>query len=130
MKRRHSAIVALLCAVSTIMLSSCASDDGYTSKNEIAASTDKHQALEDAQRYIDQIAVSEQGVRNLLEYHKYSVDAVDYAIDNLDADYNEEARQSMENYRDDIELSKEETKQTLLDEGFSKDSVAYAMLHY
>lgn len=128
--KRHAVIAALMCAASSCALTSCASDDGYTSNNEIAASTDKQQALKVAQGYVDQIAISEQGVRNVLEHDKYSADAVYYAVKNVDANYDEEAKQSMENYRDDLEMNRSETEQVLLDEGFDENNVAYAMQHY
>lgn len=76
-------------------------------------------ALRSAQNYVDIMAFSEKGLFEQLtsEYgDQYPEDAAQYAIDNLDIDYNEQALKAAENYLEIMPMSDQELLDQLTSE--------------
>lgn len=91
------------------------------------------QALKSAQNYIDVMAFSKQGLYDQLtsEYaDKYSDEAAQYAIDNVKADYKEEAVEAAKNYLDTMNFSKEGLKDQLTSQyadKYTEEEAQYAI---
>ena len=91
------------------------------------------QALKSAQNYIDVMAFSKQGLYDQLtsEYaDKYSDEAAQYAIDNVKADYKEEAVEAAKNYLDTMSFSKEGLKDQLTSQyadKYTEEEAQYAI---
>ena len=119
-----------------------------TTTNEVTASNQKveeskevednvpmeyKQALKSAQNYIDVMAFSKQGLYDQLtsEYaDKYSDEAAQYAIDNVKADYKEEAVEAAKNYLDTMSFSKEGLKDQLTSQyadKYTEEEAQYAI---
>ena len=124
------------------------SDTENTPTNEVTASNQKieeskevednvpmeyKQALKSAQNYIDVMAFSKQGLYDQLtsEYaDKYSDEAAQYAIDNVKADYKEEAVEAAKNYLDTMSFSKEGLKDQLTSQyadKYTEEEAQYAI---
>lgn len=84
-------------------------------------------ALEKAGDYLDYSGFSKEGLRDQLKFEKYSDDAVQYAIDNVSADWNQEAVEAAQNYLDFSSFSKEELYDQLIYEKFTADQAQYAV---
>ena len=90
-------------------------------------------ALKSAQNYVDIMAFSEQGLYDQLtsEYgDKYPAEAAQYAIDNVDVDYNKEALEAAENYQEIMPMSDKELFDQLISEyadKFTEEQAQYAI---
>ena len=92
-------------------------------------------ALNKAQIYSDTMYMSKNGIYEQLtsEYgEKFSAEAAQYAIDNLDADWNENALKKAEMYQSDMSMSPEAIRDQLTSEygeKFTAEEAAYAIEH-
>lgn len=84
-------------------------------------------ALGSANNYIDMMAFSEAGLRTQLEFEKFPADAIDYAITNVDVDWNFEAVESAENYISTMAFSTPGLKNQLEFEHFTQEQIDYAL---
>ncbi|GAB3049935.1 Ltp family lipoprotein [Virgibacillus ainsalahensis] len=90
-------------------------------------------ALQSAQNYIDTMPFSEKGLFEQLtsEYgEQYPEDAGQYAIENVEVDYNEEALESAENYQELMPMSDQELLDQLTSEygeQFTEEQAQYAL---
>lgn len=90
-------------------------------------------ALKSAQNYIDIMPFSEAGLYKQLtsEYGgKFPVEAAQYAIKNVDANYNEEALESAKNYQKVMPMSDQDLFDQLTSEHgeqFTKEQAQYAI---
>lgn len=90
-------------------------------------------ALKAAQNYIDMMAFSEKGLYEQLtsEYgDQYPEDAAQYAIENVEVDYNEEALEAAEGYQEIMPLSDQELFEQLTSEygdQFTEEQAQYAI---
>lgn len=97
-----------------------------------AVPSDFYQALEDARSYSSLLHMSRQGIYNQLvsEYGEgHSAAAAQYAIDNLQADYNYNALQSARTYQE-MGMTPEEIREQLVSsygEGFTESEANYAV---
>lgn len=90
-------------------------------------------ALKSAKTYSDMMHMSKQGIYDQLtsEYgDQFEADAAQYAVDNLDADYNENALKSAEVYYKDMAMSKSAVYDQLISEygdKFTEEEAQYAV---
>ncbi|MCM3396801.1 Ltp family lipoprotein [Oceanobacillus profundus] len=104
---------------------------------EVAPADDvsrEHQnALKAAQNYIDMMGFSEKGLFEQLtsEYgDQYPEDAAQYAIENVEVDYNEEALESAESYQELMPMSDQELLDQLTSEygdQYTEEQAQYAL---
>lgn len=79
--------------------------------------------------------MSQQGIYDQLTSNagdKFSSEAAQYAIDNLKADYNQNALKSAKSYQTDMNMSTEEIRDQLTSdagEKFTPDQANYAIQH-
>ena len=78
-------------------------------------------ALRKAESYLDIFSMSAQGVRDQLEYEEFGQDAIDYALENLEADWNEQAKKSAESYTELFDMSDEKLYDQLIYKGFTEE---------
>ena len=89
-------------------------------------------ALEAAQMYVDAGGVSKRNLKSLLGNttygHGYTQEAIDYALDNVDVDWNEEALEAAKELRDIPDTSDEELRSYLsIAAGFTDEEIDYAL---
>ena len=92
-------------------------------------------ALATAQTYSDTMHMSKKGLYRQLTSdsgEKFPPDAAKYAVDNVKADWNENALQTAKNYRESMNMSKEAIRDQLTStsgEQFTKSEADYAISH-
>ena len=84
-------------------------------------------ALSTAESYLGWAGMSEQGLREQLEFEKYPSDAIDYALANVDVDYNEQALAKAKSYDDWASMSDSQLYDQLIFEGFTDEQAQYAL---
>lgn len=84
-------------------------------------------ALSTAENYINMMGFSQQGLREQLEFEGYPTEAINYAIENIEVDYNEEALETALNYQETMPMSDEGLKEQLIFEGFTEEQAQYAI---
>lgn len=85
------------------------------------------QALKKAQRYIEYSAFSKEELRGQLEYHEFAQDAIQFALDNVEADWYAEAVEQAESYLEYSTFSREDLRGQLEYEGFDVDEIEHAL---
>ncbi|WP_245994814.1 Ltp family lipoprotein [Companilactobacillus furfuricola] len=117
---------------STESVSSPASEAVSSTPSTPAVPSDFYKALEDARSYSSLLHMSLQGIYDQLisEYGEdHSAAAAQYAIDNLQADYNYNALQSARSYQE-MGMTPEEIREQLISsygEGFTEAEANYAV---
>lgn len=102
--------------------------EGEVVEEEIIEVTrEQKNALRTAEDYLGYSGFSEKGLRSQLEYEEYPADAIDYAIENVVVDYNEEALETAHDYLDYSSFSDAGLKEQLLFEGFTEEQAQYAI---
>lgn len=110
--------------------------DEPTDKIEPDEETLKAEVLAKAQNYSDTLYMSKSLLLNQLtnpEFDGYSKALAEYAVENINVDYNENAKNKAILYRDEMSMSEEEIKNQLSSkygDGFTDKEVAYAIEHY
>lgn len=84
-------------------------------------------ALSKAESYLGWAGMSEQGLREQLEFEEYPSEAIDYALANVDVDYNEQALAKAESYDDWASMSDSQLYDQLIFEGFTDEQAQYAL---
>ena len=84
-------------------------------------------ALKEAQQYIDIMAFSKPGLIDQLEYEGYEKDDIDFAVENIDVDWNEECLEDAEQYLEIMSFSKEGLIDQLEYEGYTDAQIRYAV---
>mgnify|MGYP002722580826 CR=1 FL=1 len=90
-------------------------------------------ALKSAENYISMMPFSEKGLLRQLTSDagdKYPEEAAQYALENLEVDWNEQALKSAKHYSDMMPMSDDELKQQLTSdagEGFTEEQAQYAI---
>lgn len=90
-------------------------------------------ALKAAENYISSMPFSEKGLYDQLtaEYgNKYPAEAAQYAIDNIEVDYNEQALRAAKNYQETMPMSDAELKDQLMSEygdKYTEEQAQYAI---
>lgn len=103
-------------------------------KAEDDVPSDHASALKSAETYSDMMHMSKQAIYDQLtsEYDQYSEEAAQYAIDNIDADWNENALESAKSYRDTMNMSPDAIHDQLTSEyggKFTEEEADYAIEH-
>ncbi|NMN02220.1 Ltp family lipoprotein [Bifidobacterium panos] len=92
-------------------------------------------ALAQAKTYSDTMHMSKQGIYDQLtsEYGgKFSAEAAQYAVDNLQADYNQNALEQAKDYEKSMNMSSEAIRDQLTSEyggKFTQEEADYAIQH-
>lgn len=94
------------------------------------ANRENEKALKSAESYVKIMAFSEQGLRGQLEFEGFTSDQIDYAIDNVEVDWNEEAVQSATSYSNTLSMSSSAIYDQLIFEGFTPEQAQYGIDHY
>ncbi len=85
------------------------------------------QALEKAQSYIDFTSFSEADLRGQLEYHEFSPEAVQFALDNVVVDYQEECIEKAKSYLEYSSFSEADLRGQLEYHEFSEEHINVAI---
>lgn len=114
-------------------------DDDYeestTTTTEANISSEYLAALNQAESYSESMHMSKQGIYDQLisEYGgKFDANAAQYAIDNVDADWNENALETAKSYRESMSMSSSEIHDQLTSdygEKFTEEQADYAIKH-
>ena len=102
-------------------------------KEEPSVPKEYRNALRSAETYSDMMHISKQGIYDQLtsEYgEKFDAEAAQYAIDNLNADYNENALKCGKNYQETMNMSKDAIYDQLTSEygeKFTAEEAQYAI---
>lgn len=95
--------------------------------NTSSSSAGEKNALESALSYLDYSAFSAEGLKEQLEFEKFTSDEAQYAVDNCGADWKEEALESALQYLDYSGFSKQGLKEQLLFEKFTEEQATYGV---
>lgn len=104
-----------------------------TEKDTGKASREEKAALNSAETYSDMMHMSKAGIYDQLTSSagdKYPSDAAQYAVDNLETDYEENALKSAENYIDMMDMSDDELYNQLTSDAgdkFTEEEAQYAI---
>ncbi|KSU16253.1 hypothetical protein LMG9449_2139 [Lactococcus lactis subsp. lactis] len=96
---------------------------------EFSISREYKNALAKAKDYLEYSAFSKEGLKAQLIYSKYPEDAAQYAVDNVGADWNEQALKKAKDYLDYDSFSNEGLKDQLVYSKFTEDQAQYAIEH-
>lgn len=113
---------------SNITYKTPSSDSGSSDSDttQSAAATENQQkALDEANEYIDTLALSHDGLIKQLEYDGYSTDVATYAADNCGANWNKEAKEMAEQYMESTTYTYKAMVQQLEAEGFTRDQAKF-----
>ncbi len=92
-----------------------------------AVSLGKQNALNKANDYLSIMAFSEIGLKEQLEYDKFTSEEADYAVKNCGADWNEQAGKKAKEYLDLMSFSKQELIDQLKYDGFTQSQAEYGV---
>ena len=84
-------------------------------------------ALNKAKNYLSWAGMSEEGLRKQLTFEEYPSEAIDYALANVNADYNEQALIKAKSYDDWASMSDSQLYDQLKFEGFTDEQAQYAL---
>ncbi|EHU8827511.1 Ltp family lipoprotein [Enterococcus faecalis] len=84
-------------------------------------------ALQSAKDYLDYTAFSKQGLYEQLLYEKYPEDAAQYAIDNIQVDWNKNALQTAKDYLDYSSFSNQGLYEQLIHDGYTEEQAQFAV---
>ena len=91
------------------------------------ASRESRNALQKAYDYLDYTAFSKSGLYEQLLYEDYPEDAAQFAIDNVETDWNQNALQKAIDYLDYTAFSDQGLYEQLVYEGFTPEQAQYAI---
>lgn len=84
-------------------------------------------ALGSAESYLDCMGFSKEGLKDQLEYEGYTNEEINYAVENVIVNWNEECVESAESYLDCMSFSRQGLIEQLEYEGFTNEQINYAM---
>jgi hypothetical protein len=96
-----------------------------TTKGNISAG--KSNALRSAQQYLAAMPFSYQGLIDQLIYEKYTREQATYGVDNIDANWNEQAVKTAQNYLKYSSFSRSGLIDQLVYEGFTNEQAVYGV---
>lgn len=103
----------------------------YTQESETTSDTvpiANSNALSKAQQYLDHTPFSKDGLRHQLEYEGFTTQDIDYALNNLIVDYNEQAsKKALQYYEGHLNLSRQGVYNQLIYEKFTPDEAQYGV---
>jgi hypothetical protein len=86
-----------------------------------------NQALDKAQSYVDLMAFSQADLRGQLEYHEFSFEAIEFALENVDVDYQAECIEKAESYLELTSFSEEDLREQLEYHKFNEEHINVAI---
>lgn len=86
------------------------------------------QALDKAQNYVDFTSFSEADLRRQLEYHEFSPEAIQFALDNVNVDYQAECIEKAKNYLEFTSFSEADLREQLEYHKFSEEHISVAIV--
>ena len=86
------------------------------------------QALDKAQNYVDFTSFSEADLRGQLEYHEFSPEAIQFALDNVNVDYQAECIEKAKNYLEFASFSEADLREQLEYHKFSEEHISVAIV--
>ena len=86
------------------------------------------QALDKAQNYVDFTSFSEADLRRQLEYHEFSPEAIQFALDNVNVDYQAECIEKAKNYLEFASFSEADLREQLEYHKFSEEHINVAIV--
>lgn len=89
--------------------------------------TGEKNALRTAREYLNISAFSYTGLINQLEYEGYSTEEATYAVDNCNANWNEQAAKSAKEYLDISSFSRQGLIDQLIYEGYTQEQAEYGV---
>lgn len=89
------------------------------------ASLEQKNALRTAKSYLNTMSFSRSGLIEQLEYEQYSSEAAVWAVDHVEADWNEQAAKKAKEYLDMMAFSRRGLIDQLKFEGFTEDEAEY-----
>ncbi len=104
-----------------------ATTDEVTTESVTSNSIFGTSALKKAQSYVNMSGFSESGLQKQLEFEGFADDEIQYALDNVDVDYNQESLEKAQSYIDMSGFSKTGLQKQLQYENFTTDQIQYAL---
>jgi SOS response regulatory protein OraA/RecX len=98
-----------------------------TTTVEASVPAEYHNALRTAESYLDFTAFSQQGLIEQLEYEQYSTEAAQWAVENVDVDWNEQAALKAAEYLEFQAFSEGGLRDQLEYEGFTPEQIDFAI---
>lgn len=99
-----------------------------TAEPEQASAPREHSAaLQSARDYLDYTSFSRQGLYDQLIFEQYPPEAAQYAVDNVQADWNDNALRSARDYLAFMDMSDGELHDQLIFEGYTAEEASYAV---
>jgi Host cell surface-exposed lipoprotein len=98
-----------------------------TTTAEAAVPPEYQNALRAAENYLDVIAFSQQGLIEQLEFEEYSTEAAQWAVANVQVDWNEQAALKAADYLDLQAFSEGGLRDQLEFEGFTPEQIEFAI---
>lgn len=86
-----------------------------------------NQALDKAQSYVDLMAFSQADLRSQLEYHEFSYEAIEFALENVDVDYQAECIEKAESYLELTAFSESDLRSQLEYHEFNEEHINVAI---
>ena len=86
------------------------------------------QALDKAQNYVDFTSFSEADLRRQLEYHEFSPEAIQFALDNVNVDYQAECIEKAKSYLEFASFSEADLREQLEYHKFSEEHISVAIV--
>lgn len=86
-----------------------------------------NQALDKAQSYVDLMAFSQADLRAQLEYHSFSYEAIEFALENVDVDYQAECIEKAESYLGLTSFSEADLREQLEYHKFNEEHINVAV---
>lgn len=84
-------------------------------------------ALDSAESYLSFTAFSRSGLAEQLEFEGYGPEAAEYAVENVGADWNEQAVLAAESYLDFTSFSRQGLVDQLIYEGYTPEQAEYGV---
>ena len=85
------------------------------------------QALDKAQNYVDFTSFSEADLRRQLEYHEFSPEAIQFALDNVNVDYQAECIEKAKSYLELTSFSEADLREQLEYHEFNEEHINVAI---
>lgn len=100
-----------------------------TEKADDSIPTEYKTAVKKATQYADTVHLSKEGLRTqLVDFEKFSQEAADYAVENANIDYKQQAVEKAKQYQETVAMSPEAIRGQLVDfEKFTQEEADYAV---
>lgn len=102
-------------------------EDGTETEEEPSMTVSQMNAIESAQSYLDYSAFSRKGLIEQLEFEDYSNADATFAVDYVDADWNEQAAKAAADYLDYSSFSRQGLIDQLVFEGYTQKQAEYGV---